>query len=76
MLFGRHCVAWLIGPHLRHGTLETVMDSDRVLSIDIHAVWPQSRYLPSKTRVAIDALAAKIPSMVGYGAAISTGVPS
>jgi hypothetical protein len=52
-----------------------VMDSDRVLSIDIHAVWPQSRYLPSKTRVAVDALAADIPSMVGYGAAISTSAP-
>jgi DNA-binding transcriptional LysR family regulator len=31
---------------------------------DIHAVWPQTRYLSSKTRRAIDALVAEIPAMI------------
>jgi hypothetical protein len=28
-------------------------------------VWPQSRYLPSKTRTAIDALVEQVPAMLG-----------
>jgi hypothetical protein len=41
------------------------MDSEVVVANDIHAVWPKMRHLPSKTRVAIDALAAEIPKMIG-----------
>jgi DNA-binding transcriptional LysR family regulator len=57
---------WLVAPHVRAGELALVMDSERVLATEIHAVWPQTRYLPSKTRAAIDALVAEIPAMVGY----------
>jgi DNA-binding transcriptional LysR family regulator len=57
---------WLMAPHVRAGALTLVMDSERVLATAIHAVWPRTRYLPSKTRAAIDALAAKIPAMMGY----------
>jgi len=31
---------------------------------DDHVVWPQTRYLPLKTRCAIDALVAAIPPMI------------
>jgi DNA-binding transcriptional LysR family regulator len=61
---------WLVGPHVRAGELTLVMDSERVLSTDIHAVWPRARYLPAKTRAAVDALAAKIPSMIAYSGAV------
>jgi DNA-binding transcriptional LysR family regulator len=57
---------WLMAPHVRAGTLTLVMDSERVLATDIHAVWPRTRHLSSKTRTAIDALAAKIPAMISY----------
>ena len=57
---------WLMAPHVRAGALTLVMNSERVLATDIHAVWPNTRYLLSKTRTAIDALAAKIPAMIGY----------
>jgi DNA-binding transcriptional LysR family regulator len=56
---------WLLHPHVRAGELAMVMDSKRVLATDIHAVWPQTRYLPSKTRAAIEALAKEIPEMMG-----------
>jgi len=56
---------WLMSKHVQTGELTLVMDSQRVLANDIHAVWPRTRYLPSKTRVAIDALAAEIPAMLG-----------
>ncbi len=57
---------WLSAPHVRAGELILVMDSQRVLATDIHAVWPQTRHLSSKVRAAIDALAAEIPAMIAY----------
>jgi DNA-binding transcriptional LysR family regulator len=62
---------WLMAPHVRAGALTLVMDSERVLATDIHAVWPRTRYLPSKTRTVIDALAAKIPAMIGHPSAVA-----
>jgi DNA-binding transcriptional LysR family regulator len=56
---------WLLAPHVRSGELVLVMDSQRVLATDIHVVWPRTRYLPSKTRAAIDMLIEEIPSMIG-----------
>lgn len=55
---------WLVARHVHAGELESVTDCGRVLSTEIHAVWPQTRYLPAKTRAAIDALAAGIPSIM------------
>lgn len=52
---------WLGAPYMASGKLTLVMDSDRVLSVDIHAMWPQTKYLPLRTRLTIDALAAQIP---------------
>lgn len=56
---------WLMSKHSRAGELALVIDSESVLPTEIYLVWPQSRYLPTKTRVAIDALVAEIPGMVG-----------
>jgi DNA-binding transcriptional LysR family regulator len=57
---------WLMAPHVRAGALTLVLDSDRVMATDIHAVWPRARHLPSKIRVAIDALVEEIPAMIGH----------
>jgi DNA-binding transcriptional LysR family regulator len=57
---------WLLAPYVRAGELILVMDSQRVLATDIHAVWPQARHLSSKARSAIDVLVAEIPAMIGY----------
>ncbi|MDD2769658.1 MAG: LysR family transcriptional regulator [Methylococcus sp.] len=56
---------WLMAKHARAGELEIVMGCDNVLAADIHAVWPQSHYLPGKTRAAIDALVAAVPGKIG-----------
>lgn len=56
---------WLVARYMQSGELELVMDCDRMWATDIHAVWPQSNYLPIKTRMAIDALVAEIPRLVG-----------
>ncbi|WP_050478223.1 LysR family transcriptional regulator [Herbaspirillum rhizosphaerae] len=56
---------WLGAPYLASGELALVMDMDRVLSVDIYAVWPQNKYLPLRTRTLIDALVAQVPVLMG-----------
>ena len=55
----------MLSRYLASGELECVMGHELVFPNDVHAVWPQSRYLPSKTRMAIDALAEEIPKIIG-----------
>ena len=55
---------WLGAPHVAAGQLEMVMDSDRVVPVAVHAVWPQTRYLPQRIRLTIDALAAQAPAFL------------
>jgi DNA-binding transcriptional LysR family regulator len=55
---------WLLARHVQSGKLAYVMERCGVRPQDIHAVWPQTRYLPRKTRCAIDALVAGIPEMI------------
>ncbi|MBN3788253.1 LysR family transcriptional regulator [Burkholderia sp. Ac-20353] len=57
--------SWLLAHHVRRGELAVVMDRCFVETGDIHAVWPQTRYLPRKTRCTIDALVQAIPPMIG-----------
>lgn len=55
---------WLVGGHVHAGELALVMDSERVMATEIHAVWPLAQRLPSKTRLAIDALVTQLPRML------------
>jgi DNA-binding transcriptional LysR family regulator len=56
---------WLMGPYLSDGRLELVMDSRSVLGDEVHVVRQKSRHLPSKMRVAVDALVEDISRMLG-----------
>ncbi|WP_322092070.1 LysR family transcriptional regulator [Paraburkholderia bannensis] len=56
---------WLLTRFAQSGVLVPVLDSYRVRSQEIYAVWPKERHLRAKTRVAIDALKARIPAMIG-----------
>lgn len=56
---------WLMSRYLRSGELALVTSSQNTVASEVHAVWPQSRYLPSKTRTAIDALVEQVPAMLG-----------
>jgi DNA-binding transcriptional LysR family regulator len=55
---------WLAAPHLREGRLVPLMTNEHTHLNDIHAVWPQTRHLPAKIRVAIDALVERVPAMI------------
>lgn len=52
---------WLIAPHVKSGALVPVLSPDFSVGYPMYAVWPQSPHLPLRTRLAIDALAARLP---------------
>lgn len=56
---------WLMWDELHKGRLDLVMNADQLVSADVHVVWPHARHLPSKVRVAIDALVAELPPLLG-----------
>ena len=58
---------WLIADAVRDGQLEQVLEDVPPFGFEIHAVWPQSRYLPSRVRAAIDLLAVRIPEILNAG---------
>lgn len=55
---------WLLEPYVRTGQLAMVAAATRATSMGIHIIWPQTRYMPSKTRISIDALVAEIPALL------------
>ncbi len=55
---------WLAAPHVQAGRLRVVGDQRYAQTVAAHAVWPQTRHLPMKTRAAIDLLAAELPAML------------
>lgn len=58
---------FLVSDRLRDGRLVRLMPERAGFAFNVSALWPHGRYLPSKTRAAIDALAARLPAMVGAG---------
>ncbi|CQR42305.1 Transcriptional regulator, LysR family [Thiomonas sp. CB3] len=55
---------WLVARLARAGELELVIGGERLPATPIQAVWAQTRYLPAKTRAAIDALVAGVPALM------------
>lgn len=55
---------WLVARLTRGEELELVIGGERVPATPVHAVWAHTRYLPAKTRAAIDALAAGVPALM------------
>jgi len=55
---------WLATAHLRDGRLVELPLGKRRFGFDVYAVWPQTRHLPSRVRVAVDDLAARIPEVI------------
>jgi DNA-binding transcriptional LysR family regulator len=57
--------SWLLDSYVKAGALELVLDGRRTRYNEVHAVWPKARYVPSKLRAAIDALAERVPPAIG-----------
>jgi DNA-binding transcriptional LysR family regulator len=56
--------SWLVREPLRTGDLVALLPEEGRLPYDVHALWLQTPHLPPKVRVAIDALAAKLPGLM------------
>ncbi|SAK53203.1 LysR family transcriptional regulator [Caballeronia ptereochthonis] len=56
--------SWLLARYLKTGELVLVRGQCSLPPQEINVVWPQTRYMPSKTRCAIDALVAGIPALI------------
>lgn len=55
---------WMVADRLREGALVRVLEDEISAGLDVFAVWPQSRHLPTRVRIAIDELAARIPGLL------------
>lgn len=47
---------WLLGEHLQRGSLQALLSEHRPPQLQIHALYPQNRHLPSKVRCFVDFL--------------------
>ena len=56
---------WLIRDRVEAGRLVGILPDIEPMIFDTHAVWPKAPYLPTRVRILIDALAARLPGMTG-----------
>lgn len=54
--------SWLARPHLDSGRLREVLTTQRPYIFDNYALWPEAKYLPLRTRLALDVLASRLES--------------
>ena len=55
---------WQLAQFIRNRQLTAVLPELQLLPTEIHVVWPQTRFLPAKTRIAIDTLLADAPAVL------------
>jgi len=55
---------WQLAQFIRSRQLTAVLPELQLLPTEIYIVWPQTRFLPAKTRIAIDTLLADAPAML------------
>ncbi|RAS37399.1 LysR family transcriptional regulator [Paraburkholderia bryophila] len=60
---------WLIAGAMASGALVKVLPALPGQRIDLHLAWQQTRHLPSRMRVVIDELAARVPAVLAEGIA-------
>ena len=56
---------WLIRSRVANGELVRLFDDLPAPEFNSSALWPRTAFLPSRVRVVIDALAARLPAMMG-----------
>jgi DNA-binding transcriptional LysR family regulator len=62
--------AWLAAPAVASGTLEQVFEEAVPFGYPLHALWPQSRSMPTRQRIVIDTLAQRLPDLIHGGQGI------
>ncbi len=56
---------WLVAEPVAQGRLVPLVTGQTPMTFHTHALWPQGPYLPLRVRVAIDAMVARLPAMMG-----------
>ena len=56
---------WLVRERIRAGALVALLQDQPRYPYDCHALWLQTPHLPLKVRLAVDALAAALPKLMG-----------
>lgn len=59
---------WLINERLDSGRLEQILPETAGVRLPIHAVWPKTRWLPLKVRMAVDRLREQLPPRIAFKA--------
>lgn len=57
--------SWLVRKHVRENTLTPILTTYRAIGNAVYAVRPQAPRVPTKIRIAIDALARRMPNLLG-----------
>ncbi|MGG1948017.1 LysR family transcriptional regulator [Trinickia sp. NRRL B-1857] len=58
---------WLVADDVRSGALKRVLAKTPGPRIDVHLAWRRTRHLPSRVRIAIDLLMARLPPVLAIG---------
>lgn len=58
---------WLIADDVRAGSLVHLLADTLGPRIDLHLAWRRTRHLPTRVRIAIDLLAARLPAVLSIG---------
>ncbi|WCM91865.1 LysR family transcriptional regulator [Acidovorax sp. NCPPB 2350] len=59
---------WLVRDRIQAGTLVALWEKRPAASMDTHAIWPATNYMPLRVRLAIDTLVDKLPRVAGLKA--------
>jgi len=59
---------WLVSRHLASGELIELWSDRPSAMLECYAVWPSTKYLPLRSRLAIDALVAELPKRLDAAA--------
>lgn len=58
---------WLIADDVRDGSLVQILADAPGPRIDVHLAWRRTRHLPTRVRIAIDILTARLPAVLAIG---------
>lgn len=61
---------WLVRDRIDTGALVVLWESRPTASMDTHAIWPATNYMPLRARLAIDTLVENLPRAIGVEAPI------
>ena len=66
---------WMVSKEIHQGKLVPLLKQAPDVRFDVHAVWQQTPHLPLRVRIAVDALASRLPSVMSLDRPAPTKKP-